>query len=168
MKKSARGAVTVEYVIAYSLLLLPVTFAIIFTAQLLWVWQSVVDFTRAGARYATTHCWQADGDNVRQFMQQNVPLMFDREQFQGGPAEFQIEYTARNAETGQLEEFTCEQGDCSANCVPDMVKVSIINYEFRPFITSYLGLPPVTLPDFHTSLPMESAGCQPDLEECFP
>ena len=30
---------------------------VIFVAEMLWVWHSVVDFTRDGARYAATHCW---------------------------------------------------------------------------------------------------------------
>ena len=32
----------------------------------------------------------------------------------------------------------------------------------------YLGLPPVTLPNFRTSLPMESAGCDPEQGVCNP
>src|SRR5882757_6926964 len=47
-----RGAITIEYVIAFATMLLPMTMMIIFTAQLLWVWHSVTDFTRTGARYA--------------------------------------------------------------------------------------------------------------------
>ena len=49
--KKRRGQATVEFVIAYSALLLPVTMMIVFTAKLLWVWNSMADFTREGARY---------------------------------------------------------------------------------------------------------------------
>ena len=59
------GQATIEYAITFAGIILPLTFMIIFTAQLLWVWHSVVDFTRDGARYATTHCWQAGKDNVQ-------------------------------------------------------------------------------------------------------
>lgn len=160
-----RGNSTVEFVIAYSALLLPVSMMVIFTAQLLWVWNTMVDFTREGARYASTHCWQGDGENVRTWMRENLPFTFDMDQFRNGPAEIEVTYWGRNAETGELEEFSCDLGECSAACVPEAVRVRIINYEFRSFF-SYLGLPPVAMPDFQTTLPMESAGCSPDSQEC--
>jgi hypothetical protein len=168
MRRNQRGQAAIEYVIAFSALLLPMTFAIIFTAQLLWIWHSVVDFTRSGARYATTHCWQGDGENVRGWMRNNTPLMFDRDQFQGGQAEIQIQYYSRDPESGTLAEFSCDQGECSTGCVPEVVTVRIVNYEFRSFVTNYLGLAPVTLPDFHTTLSMQSAGCDPEQGTCLP
>ena len=98
--KKRRGQATVEFVIAYSALLLPVTMMIVFTAKLLWVWNAMADFTREGARYAATHCWQGNGDNVRTWMTQNVPLVWDRDQFASGPAQMEITYYATNADTG--------------------------------------------------------------------
>lgn len=166
-RRRQRGQSTMEFVLTYSALILPVSMMIIFTAKLLWVWNSMVDFTREGARYATTHCWQGDGGNVRSWMQQNAPLMFDRDQFQQGPAVFEIEYLGRNADTGELEEFACEGGECSRACIPDAVRVRVTGYEFRPFF-GYLGLAPLPMPNFETTLAMESAGCNADSEECLP
>ena len=57
-------------------------------------------------------------------------------------------------------DFSCD-GNCSTDCVPDTVTVRIRNYQFPRFM-SFLGLPPVPLPDFRTSLPMEGAGCDPE------
>jgi hypothetical protein len=165
--RDERGQATVEYAVTFAALILPITAAIIFTAQLLWVWHSVVDFTRDGARYATTHCWQGTGDNVIGYMRTNVPAMVDMDQFQQGGAEIAVEYFSRNIETGALEPFACEGGECSTECIPDTVTIRVRNYEFRRFM-SYLGLPPVPLPDFHTSLPMESAGCDPEQSQCLP
>jgi len=156
-----------EFVLTYSALILPVTMMIIFTAKMLWVWNSMVDHTREGARYATTHCWQGGGENVRTWMQQNAPLTFDRDQFVQGPAVFEIDYLGRNAETGTLEEFSCEGGECSRACIPDVVRVRVTGYEFRSFF-GYLGLPPVAMPTFETTMAMESAGCNPDSEDCLP
>jgi Flp pilus assembly protein TadG len=166
--RGRRGQATVEYAIAFSSLLLPVTFAIVYTSQLLWIWHSVTDFTRNGARYATTHCWQGDGENVRTWMKNNTPLMFDRDQFQSGSVEIQVTYMSRDADSGQLAEFSCDGGDCSTSCVPDVVTVKVTNYEFRTFVTNYLGLAPVTLPDFHMTLAMQSAGCDPEQGTCLP
>jgi len=151
----------------FSAIVAPITFAIIFTAQLLWVWHSVVDFTRDGARYATTHCWQSSHENVVGYMRSNVPMMVDMDQFQTGQAEIDVQYFSRDLESGSLVEFACEGGDCSTECVPDTVTVSIRNYEFRRFVSS-LGLPPVPLPDFRTSLPIEGAGCDPEQAACLP
>jgi hypothetical protein len=162
-----RGQATVEYAITFAAIIMPLTGAIIFTAQLLWIWHSVVDFTRDGARYATTHCWQGNGGNVEAYMRSHVPPMVDYDQFQQGAAEIAVEYYSRNVETGALEPFSCEGGECSTECIPDTVTVRVRNYQFTKFM-SYLGLQPVVLPDFHTSLPMESAGCSPDQAACLP
>jgi len=55
------GQATVEYAITFAAIMAPLMFAIIFTAELLWVWHSIVDFTRDGASYAATHCFEAGG-----------------------------------------------------------------------------------------------------------
>jgi len=156
-----------EYALAYAGLILPLTSILIFTSQLLWVWNSVVDYTREGARYAATHCVQGGGSNVVSYMQANTPIMFDRQKFRDGQAEIEVMYFSRNVETGELEEFACDGTECSRECVPDTVRVRISNYQFTPLL-SYFGLPPVQMPDFQTTLPMESAGCSPESEECLP
>jgi hypothetical protein len=166
-RKAQRGAVTVEWALVYGAVLMPVTFGIIFLAQLLWIWHSVVDFTRDGARYASTHCWNGSGQNVVDYMKSHVPLMVDMDQFQAGQAEIVVSYFSRNPDTGQLEEFACDNSECTTGCVPDAVSVIVRGYEFRRFVT-YLGLPPVPVPEFRTSLPMESAGCDPATGECLP
>ncbi len=160
------GQATVEFAVSFAIIIMPVTFAIIFTAQLLWVWHSIVDFTRDGARYATTHCWQGSSENVIGYMRTHVPFMVDQDQFQNGQADIVVQYFARDATSGALTDFSCD-GDCSTTCIPDAVTVTIRNYEFRRFM-SYLALPPVALPDFRTSLPMEGAGCDPDQAVCTP
>jgi hypothetical protein len=159
--------VAFEYALVYGTVVAPVIFGIIFLAQLLWIWHSVVDFTRDGARYAATHCWMGSGDNVVGYMRTHVPLMIDRDQFQTGGAEITVSYYSRDPASGELVDFTCENSECTPGCVPDAVTVSVGGYEFRRFVT-YLGLPAVPLPDFHTSMPMESAGCDPEQGICVP
>lgn len=166
---SERGQQTVEFVILYAGVIMPVTFAIVFTAQVLWVWHSVVEFARDGAHYAATHCWQASGDNVRDYMRNHVPFTMDRAQFQSaGEDMIQIQYFVKDSETGGLVDFSCDQGECSTMCVPDVVTVRIQGYEYRHAFLTSLGLPPIAIPDFRTSLPMESAGCDPEQGECLP
>ncbi|MBM3723951.1 MAG: pilus assembly protein [Acidobacteria bacterium] len=161
-----RGQSTVEFALIYSAILLPLTFALVFTLQLLWIWHSVVDFTREGARYAATHCWQAGGANVIQYMRTHVPAMVDQQAFSSGPAEITVQYQARDVDTGELGDFECDN-DCSVQCVPDLVRVSVSGYEFRHFM-SYWGLPPVSIPNFSTSVAIESAGCDTEQNQCLP
>jgi hypothetical protein len=161
--RSRNGQAALEYALIYAGVLLPLTFMTIFTAELLWVWHSVNEFTREGARYAATHCWQADGENVRQYMRTNVPRVIDMDQIR---ELIEIEYYGRNPDSGQMEAFACSGGECSAECVPDAVTVSVRNYEFRRFM-GFLGLPPVAIPDFRTTATIESAGCD-ETGTCVP
>jgi len=162
-----RGQTSLEFLIIYAGVILPVTSMLIFTAQLLWVWGSVADYTRDGARYAATHCWQSSGDNVREYMRTHTPLMLDRDAFATGQVEILVEYFQREPESGELLDYACDGGECSSECIPDTVRVSVSGYEFRHFL-SFLGLPPVAMPDFRTTVPMESAGCDPEQGVCLP
>jgi hypothetical protein len=91
--------------------------------------------------------------------------MFDRDQFRDGQAEIEVSYFGRNADTGALEDYTCDGTPCSRECVPAVVRVRISNYQYRGLF-SYFGLAPVSIPAFTTSVPMESGGCGPDEEAC--
>ena len=148
-------------------MILPLTFGIVFVAEMYWVWHSMVEFTRDGARYAATHCWQPDGGNVISYMQAHVPLTIDINQFQdGGTAQIGVQYFARDPTSGQLNAFSCS-GSCSVDCVPDAVTIAVTNYQFQRFV-GYLKLPPVVMPAFPTSQPIESNGCDPEQSVCNP
>ncbi len=162
-----RGQAALEYVILLAGVVTPLTFGIISVAQMMWVWHSIVDFTNQGARYAATHCWQNGGENVLTWMRANVPPVPDQEQFRSGSVEITAEYFKRSPESGQLEPFACDGAECSTECIPDLVTIHVRGYEWRQFLT-YLGVPPVPMPDFSTTLPMESAGCDPQQAVCLP
>ena len=55
------GNAIMEFALLYGGVILPLTFMLVFVAEMAWIWHSVVDFTRDGARYAATHCWEPDG-----------------------------------------------------------------------------------------------------------
>lgn len=166
MKRRASGQATMEFALLYAGVLLPLTFMVIFVGEMLWIWHSVADFTRDGARYAATHCYQAGAGNVTQYMRTHVPRMVDMDQFISGEAGLEVLYYARDPDTGQLSEFTCAGADCSVDCVPDMVSVRVSSYEFRR-LSTFFRLPPVAIPDFRASAPIESAGCD-ETGSCLP
>jgi hypothetical protein len=157
-RRNSSGQATVEYALIYAGAILPLSFMVIFVAEMLWVWHSVVDFTRDGARYAATHCWQADGSNVQTYMQSHVPRMIDMDQFQNGSAGITVQYFSRDPDTGSLTDFSCDGGECSTECIPDVVTVRVTNYQFTRF-SGFFRLPAVSLPDFHTSAAIGGAGC---------
>lgn len=147
------GQATFEFAIMYGTVIVPLTFGIMYLAQLLWIWHSMVEFTRDGARYAATHCWQSDGENVIQYMQHNVPVNIDQAEFQsGGSANIMVDYFQTDPASGQLLAFNCAGGSL---CEPDAVTVSVANYQFQHYV---LLLKSITMPPFPTSQAMGGAG----------
>src|SRR5712692_3409091 len=126
-----RGQTAVEFTLVYGLVLLPLTFMFVFSCEMLWVWHSVAEWTRQGAKYAATHCFQSDGDNVRQWMRSHVPLMVDRNRFREGEVDINVDYFNADPSTGELTAFSCDGTECSTECVPETVRVTVANYEFR-------------------------------------
>ena len=139
----------------YGVVVVPLLFGLILVAQICWIWHSMVEFTRDGARYAATHCWQASSQNVIQYMQANVPANIDGVQFQaGGSAQINVQYFQR-ADDGQLQAFGCAV-ECSTSCIPDAVTVSVTNYQFQHHATL---LQSISLPAFTGSQAVGTAGC---------
>jgi hypothetical protein len=147
------GQATFEFVLVYGAVIVPVIFGILYLAQLLWIWHSVVEFTRDGARYAATHCWQPGAQNVIQYMQTHVPPNVDQAEFQsGGSAQINVEYMQVDPSSGQLAAFNCAAGSL---CEPDAVTVSVTNYQFQHYVSL---LKSITMPPFPTSQAMGGAG----------
>ena len=131
MRRPRSGQASIEFALLYGAVILPLTFMVVFVSEMLWVWHSVVDFTRDGATYAATHCWMGDGGNVTTYMTTHVPRMIDMDKFQSGEAGLQVSYFSQDPATGQLTPFACASGaECSAGCVPDAVTVSVTSYQF--------------------------------------
>ncbi len=159
-RRGRSGQTTVEYALLFAGVIVPFTFGIIYVAELLWVWHSMVEFTRDGTRYATTHCWESDGSNVLAYMYANVPLNIEQAQFNqpNQTAAITINYYTVDPDSGSLDDFSCD-ADCTVGCVPDVVQISIQNYTYTTFFTTFLQLPGILMPSWPVSLPMESAGC---------
>jgi hypothetical protein len=84
-------------------------------------------------------------------------------QFQGASAQIQVVYFTQNPD-GSVTPF--DASACTGSiCVPDSVTVSVSNYQYAPF-SGFFKLPPVTMPAFTTTVPMESAGYQDNSGTC--
>src|SRR5262249_29869550 len=134
-----RGQVLVEHVMMLTGVLVPLTFGIIYLCQLLWVWNSIVEVTRDGASYAASHCWNSGGQNVIDYMRTHVPANLSQDQFSTGQADLTINYFARDVTSGAITDFSCDAGDCTSGCIPDLVTVHVSTYQFTTFL-SYLGI----------------------------
>src|ERR1700735_532908 len=110
---------------------------------MLWIWHSVVDFTRDGARYAATHCFEGGGTNVIAYMQAHVPPMIDQNQFQLGPATIDISYYQNSGAGAALQPFACDV-ECSVYCEPDVVSVGVSNYQFDRLL-NFLKIAPILI-----------------------
>jgi hypothetical protein len=163
---NARGQANVETVLALIVGIIPLTFGLIAFSELAWTYHSLVTLTRQGARYAATHCWQDDsGSNVVTWMQANSPPFPDRPQLSSGGIQIQVSYWSHDRENRENIPFSCG-GGCG-DCLPDSVTVSITGYEFNHFF-GLLGLGPLQVPPFSTTVAMESAGGNPETGEASP
>ncbi len=122
LRRGRSGQSAVEFALLYGGVILPLTFGIVYVAEMYWVWHSIVEWTRDGARWAATHCWQADTQNVMTYMQNHVPLNIDQSQFQV-PGTITVQYFQLDPTSAYAGRFCCQNGgaDCSLDCVPDAV-----------------------------------------------
>jgi len=161
MREISRGQATVEMALALVAGIVPLTLGLIAFGEISWTYHALATLTRQGARYAATHCWQDEsGSNVVNWMQANAPPFPDRPQLATGGVQIQVNYWTHDPTTHQSVPFSCA-GGCSPQCVPDSVTVSISGYQFNHFLP-LLGLQPLQVPPFSTTVEIESAGGDPE------
>src|SRR5262245_57567935 len=161
IRTKSRGQANVETALTLLFGIIPLTFGLFAFTELVWTYHALATLTRQGARYAATHCWQDEsGSNVMNWMQTNAPAFPDRPLLASGGIQIQVSYCTHDAAAHQTVPFTCG-GGCSPDCVPDSVTVSITGYEFSHFFP-VLGLPPLQVPPFSTTVPIDSAGGNPE------
>jgi Flp pilus assembly protein TadG len=159
--RSTRGQATVETALVLMAAIIPLSFGLIAFTEIAWTYHALATLTRQGARYAATHCWQDDaGSNVVTWMQANAPAFPDRPLLASGGVQIQVSYWMHDKDTHQSVPFTCG-GGCSPDCLPDSVTVRIAGYQFNHFFP-LLGLRPLEVPSFSTTVEIESGGGNPE------
>lgn len=157
-RKAGQGQATVELALVMMAVLIPLTFGFVAFAELAWTYHALATLTRQGARYAATHCWQDDaGSNVVEWMQANAPPFIDRPQLQGGEVQIQVNYWTHDLTAHESVPFACDGAACTPGCVPDSVTVGISGYQFGHLLP-LLGLQPLAVPAFSTTVEIQSAG----------
>jgi len=163
------GQATIEMALVLIGILFPLTIGIIVIAELTWTYHALVTLTRQGAHYAAATCFQDDaGSNVVAWMEANAPPFLDQSQL-GGAIQIQVNYWTLDQTDGltiQFDSSACA-GTNSPQCVPDAVTVGISGYQFRQLLPA-IGLPPITVPAFSTTVEMESGGGDPETGTCNP
>jgi hypothetical protein len=158
---SSRGQAAVEMALALVAVIIPITFGLIAFTEIAWTYHALAAVTRQGAQYAATHCFQDDsGSNVVSWMEAHAPAFPDRALMASGGIQIQVNYWMHDSDTHQSIAFSCG-GGCSPDCVPDSVTVSIVGYQFSHFF-SLLGLRPLQVPPFSTTVAIESSGGNPE------
>ena len=164
------GQATVELALILGTMLIPLTGGLLAIAELTWTYHALVTLTRQGAHYAATHCFQdANGSDVVTWMQNNAPPFLDRPQLTGGTIQLSVNYWTVDMVNGVSTPFdgsSCA-GANSPSCVPDAVTVGISGYQFRHLLP-LIGLQPVEVPSFSTTVEIESGGGDPDTGTCNP
>ena len=152
-----RGQATVETAVIMTVVLMPVTFGLVMTTGAVLTWSGMIHLTRTGANYAATHCWQdSTGGNVSSFMQTHLPVMLDAQQLVNGPAVITVEYWSQDRVNHVTTPFECATS-CSAECTPDSVTVTIRGYQFN-VLTRMVGLQSIAMPEYSTTVQIESSG----------
>lgn len=160
-RRRQSGQASVEMALVMGTLVVPAVFGLLLVGQAIWTWGSLVHLTRLGAKYAATHCWQdAAGSNVVNYMQVNSSFILDRQQITGGSAQILVQYWTNDATNHVTVPFECGES-CSASCVPDAVTVTVSGYQFNSLVR-VLGIGPVSMPAFSTTMQVESSGGNPD------
>lgn len=165
--RTPRGQASVETAVVFGTIVVPAVFGLLMVSQVAWVWGSLAHLTRLGAKYAVTHCWQdSSGSNVVNYMRTNVPPMLDRQQVASGAVNIVVQYWTQDSANHQTVPFDCGES-CTFACIPDAVTVTVSGYQLQG-LPRLLGLEPITMPAFSTTLQVESAGGNPDTGQALP
>ena len=145
-KKTEKGQALLEFA-AVTLVFFTLAFGIIEFGRALWTWNTIVQATRAGARYAAVALPTGNDSEIKKVVVYNDPNAT------AGTTPVVPGLTEANVTVQYLN----NDGSVAANkAVADLIQVSVTGYQFN-FLVSLFG-PQLSLPAFTTSLPLEGLG----------
>ena len=145
-EESEKGQALLEFA-AVTLLFFTLVFGIIEFGRALWTWNTIVQATRAGARYAVVEIPTNDDTPIMKVVVYNDP----------NATTSSTPVVPGLTEANVRVRYLNNDGSIAANkSVADMIEISVLNYQFT-FLVSLFG-PQIALPPFTTSLPLEGLG----------
>ena len=145
-EKSEKGQALVEFALI-SLLFFTIVFGITEFGRALWTWNTIVQATRAGARYAVVEAPTSDDMNIMKFVAYNDPNANSSSK----------PVVPGLTEANVTVSYLMNDGTAAASkAVADVIQISVTNYQFS-FLVPLFGTG-ITLPPFKTSLPLEGLG----------
>jgi Flp pilus assembly protein TadG len=141
-----KGQALVEFAMV-TLLFFTLVFGIIEFGRALWTWNTIVQATRAGARYAAVEIPTGGDTEIKKVVVYNDPNA-------GASSKPVVPgLTEANVTVSYLK---YNGTPAASRSVADMIEISVIGYQFN-FLASFFG-PGISLPPFTTSLPLEGMG----------
>ena len=145
-EKPEKGQALVEFAMV-ALLFFTLVFGIIEFGRALWTWNTIVQATRAGARYAAVEIPTSDDTPIMKVVVYNDP----------NATTSSTPVVSGLTEANVRVRYLNNNGTVATNkTVADLIEVSVVNYQFT-FLVSLFG-PRINLPPFTTSLPLEGLG----------
>ena len=146
IEKSEKGQSLVEFALV-TLFFLTLLFGITEFGRALWTWNSIVQATRTGARYAVVEAPTSDDMQIMKVVAYNDP----------NATSSSTPVVPGLSETNVSVRYLNNNGTVAANKnLADLIEVSVINFQFS-FLVPLFGSR-ISLPPFTTSLPLEGLG----------
>ena len=152
-RREERGQTLVEFAFV-CVLFLTVLFGIIEFGRALWTWNTIVQATRAGARFAVVEAPSATDDQVKNF------VVYYNAAGTGDPvlpglstSNVTVQYMKNS---GKVCPDSSSPDPCPDKYAADIIQVSVTGYTFS-FLVPFVGTS-LTLPAFTTTLPVEGLG----------
>jgi Flp pilus assembly protein TadG len=141
-----KGQTLVEFAMV-TLLFLTLVFGIIEFGRALWTWNTIVQATRAGARYAAVEIPTTDDTQIKKVVAYNDP----------NASTSSTPVVPGLTEANVTVLYLNNDGTVAANkSLADLIEISVIDYQFISLVP-FFG-PGIALPPFRTSLPLEGLG----------
>jgi Flp pilus assembly protein TadG len=145
-EKSEKGQTLVEFAMV-TLVFFVLVFGITEFGRALWTWNTIVQATRAGARYAVVETPTSDDMQIKKVVAYNDP----------NASSSSTPVVPGLTETNVTIQYLNNDGSVASNKnVADLIAVSVTGYQFS-FLVPLFGTQ-IPLPSFTTKLPLEGLG----------
>jgi Flp pilus assembly protein TadG len=145
-EKSEKGQTLVEFALV-TLVFFILVFGITEFGRALWTWNTIVQATRAGARYAVVETPTSDDMQIKKVVAYNDP----------NASSSSTPVVPGLTETNVTIQYLNNDGSVASNKnVADLIAVSVTGYQFS-FLVPLFGTQ-IPLPSFTTKLPLEGLG----------